>query len=122
MYPVTLRALGMDPHPPRAVVELQDVLSAHDQPAPPGRCQGKASSASHRNGSNSANTGRPLVSQTGSGYHQMQSSSDSGLGETRVSETLPNCLVSSFVRSGALTENSYRLAQPARSPYSKRNP
>jgi len=120
--PVTLLALATDLHPQRAVVVLQDVLSAHDQLALPGRGQGKASSASRHGGNNSASTGCPSVSQKGSGYRQMKSSSDSGLDETRTSGTLPPYLVSPFVRSGAVVDNSCRLPEPARSPDSARNP
>lgn len=57
--PAILLALATDLRPQRVVVELQDVLSAHDRLAPPGRAQGKASSACPHTGSNSANTGRP---------------------------------------------------------------
>ena len=58
-YRAILLALKMDLHPPQAVAVLQDVVSAHGRPAPPDKCQAKVSSASHRSGSNSANTGRP---------------------------------------------------------------
>jgi hypothetical protein len=57
--PATLLALAKDPHPQQAVVELRNVVSAHVRPAPPDKCQARVSSASHRSGSNSANTGRP---------------------------------------------------------------
>jgi hypothetical protein len=107
--PVTLLALATDLHPQRVVVELQDVLSAHDQLAPPGRGQGKASFASPHSGNNSASTGCPSVSQKGSGYRQMKSSSDNGLDETRTSGTCPPYLVSPFVRSGALAASPSAL-------------
>ena len=57
--PAILLALATDLHPLRAVAVLQDVLSAHDRLALPGRGQGKESSASRHSGNNSANTGRP---------------------------------------------------------------
>lgn len=58
-YPVTPLVLATDPHPQRAVVELQDVVSAHRRPALPDKCQARVSFASRRSGSNSANTSRP---------------------------------------------------------------
>ena len=58
-YRAILLALRMDLHPPQGVAVLQDVLSAHDRLALPGRGQGKESSASRHSGNNSANTGRP---------------------------------------------------------------